>query len=160
MDKKINYLASWRFIWRGLLGYVAYYSIFPSFLSPLIHRMRGTIIDDPFNVYIAPNVLIDSIYPEYIRIEKDVYLTRGAKIISHINPTKSLSSVLGFHTKKGHVHIKEGTFVGVGAIILPDVTIGECCIIGAGAVVTKSVPAYSLVGGNPAKVIKDLRCST
>ncbi|MCD4651261.1 MAG: acyltransferase [Candidatus Cloacimonetes bacterium] len=159
MDKRIKFLTSGKFIWRGILGYIAYVSIFPGFLSPLIHRLRGVRIDNPFNVYIAPNVLIDSLFPEYIHIEKDVYLTRGVKIISHFNATKALSTVLGYSTKTGDVHIKKGTFVGVGAIILPDVTIGECCIIGAGAVVTKSVPPYSLVGGNPAKVIKDIRCS-
>ena len=44
--------------------------------------------------------------------------------------------------------------VGVGAMIVGDVTIADDCVIGAGAVVTKDVPDYAVVGGNPARVLK------
>jgi len=50
--------------------------------------------------------------------------------------------------------VKDGVSIGAGAVIVCGVTLGEYCIVGAGAVVTKDVPAYSLVVGNPAKVIK------
>lgn len=53
----------------------------------------------------------------------------------------------------GDVVIEDFVWVGHGVIILPGVNIGEGCIIGAGAVVTKSVPPFKIVGGNPAKVI-------
>lgn len=52
------------------------------------------------------------------------------------------------------VHIKEGVWVGSGAIILPGVTIGKNSIIGAGSIVTKDVKPYTVVAGNPAKLIK------
>ncbi|MDO6707166.1 DapH/DapD/GlmU-related protein [Photobacterium sp. 1_MG-2023] len=52
------------------------------------------------------------------------------------------------------VLIERDVWIGQRAIILPGVTIGEGAIIAAGSVVTKSVAAYSIVGGNPAKVIK------
>ena len=45
------------------------------------------------------------------------------------------------------------SFIGAGAILLPGTTIGCNCIIGAGAVVKGLVPDYSIVAGNPAKVI-------
>jgi acetyltransferase-like isoleucine patch superfamily enzyme len=47
-------------------------------------------------------------------------------------------------------------WIGTGVIILPNVTVHEFSIIGAGSVVTKDVPAYSIVAGVPAKVIKKL----
>lgn len=47
--------------------------------------------------------------------------------------------------------IKKGASLGAGAIILPGITIGECAMVGAGSVVTKDVPPYTLVLGNPAK---------
>lgn len=53
----------------------------------------------------------------------------------------------------GYVHIGEGTFIGMGASILPGVQIGKWCVIGAGAVVLQNVPDGATVVGNPAKVI-------
>lgn len=52
------------------------------------------------------------------------------------------------------VVIGDDVWIGTRAIILPGVTIGSGAIIGAGAIVTKDVPDYAIVGGNPAKVIK------
>lgn len=52
------------------------------------------------------------------------------------------------------VHIGDKVWVGESVCILPGVTIGECSIIGAGSVVTKSIPPYSIAVGTPAKVIK------
>lgn len=57
-------------------------------------------------------------------------------------------------TSKGHVVIGNNVWIGDKATILPGVTIGDGAVIAANAVVTKDVPAYSVVGGNPAKVIK------
>ena len=52
--------------------------------------------------------------------------------------------------------IKKGASVGSGATILPNTKIGENAIVGAGSVVTKDVPPYSIVAGNPAKVLRYL----
>ena len=58
--------------------------------------------------------------------------------------------------KVGKVDIKDNVFVGHGAIVLPDVTIGPNAIIAAGAVVTRDVPENSIVAGVPARVIGSL----
>jgi hypothetical protein len=55
---------------------------------------------------------------------------------------------------KGSVIIGNDVWVGAGAIILSGVKIGDGAIVAAGAVVTKDVPPYSIVGGNPAKLIR------
>lgn len=52
------------------------------------------------------------------------------------------------------IHIGDDVWIGARVIILPGVKIGSHCIIGAGAVVTKDVPDYAVVGGVPAKVIR------
>ena len=52
--------------------------------------------------------------------------------------------------------IKKGAWIGAGASILPGVTVGIFAIVGAGAIVTKDVPDYSVVVGTPAKVVKTL----
>lgn len=62
------------------------------------------------------------------------------------------------HTKYtyGKVTIRKNAWIGMGATICPGVTIGRYSIVAAGAVVTKDVPDYTVVGGCPAKVIKTL----
>jgi len=54
------------------------------------------------------------------------------------------------------VTIEDDVWIGANAVILPGVTIGEHCVVAAGAVVTKDVPPHSLVAGVPAKVIKNI----
>ena len=62
--------------------------------------------------------------------------------------------VLQGETPKKRVVLEDDVWVGARAIILPGITIHKGAIIGAGAVVTKDVPPYAIVGGNPAKIIK------
>lgn len=57
---------------------------------------------------------------------------------------------------KGAVKIEKNVWIGEGVVILPNVTVGENSIIGANAVVTKSIPKNSVVGGNPAKIIRTI----
>ncbi len=155
--KRTNYSASIGFLWKAFLGYAAYYAFFPLWLPALLNKWRGVKIANYRKVYIAPNVLIDSIYPEAVTIEDETYLTRGVKVIAHFNPTNPIAELIGFDSTVRPVHIGFGSFLGVNAIILPGVTIGRCCIVGAGAVVTKNAPDFSILGGNPACVIGDVR---
>jgi len=64
---------------------------------------------------------------------------------AHICPSVALA---------GRVRVGEGAFVGLGAKVIPCISIGEHAIVGAGSVVTKDVPAYAVVVGNPARVLK------
>lgn len=54
------------------------------------------------------------------------------------------------------VHIKRGCWLGGGVIVLPGITIGEGCVIGAGSIVTKNIPDHSVAVGNPCRVIRTL----
>ena len=54
--------------------------------------------------------------------------------------------------KVGKIIVKKGASIGAGSILLPGIVIGEFAMIGAGSVVTKDVPDYGLVYGNPAKL--------
>lgn len=60
------------------------------------------------------------------------------------------------NVKKGKVTIKDKAWIGFNSIILKGVTIGEGAIVGAGSVVTKDVPDWTIVGGNPAKIIRTM----
>jgi acetyltransferase-like isoleucine patch superfamily enzyme len=155
--KRTNYAGSVSFLWKALLGYAAYYLFFPMWLPALLNKWRGVRISNFRKTYIAPNVLIDTIYPEAVTIEDEVYLTRGVKVIAHFNPTNPIAELTGIESQVRPVKIGYGTFVGVNAVILPGVELGKMCIVGAGAIVTKSAPDFSILGGNPATVIGDVR---
>jgi acetyltransferase-like isoleucine patch superfamily enzyme len=60
---------------------------------------------------------------------------------------------LTFKTVGGDIIIQDFVWIGNRAIILPGVILGEGCVVAAGAVVTKDVPPYTVVGGVPAKFI-------
>lgn len=100
----------------------------------------GCIIGN--NVKIHTNVYI----AQFTTIEDDVFIGPGVTIANDPCPvcTKCM---------KGPT-IKKGAKIGVNVTLLPHVIIGENSLIGAGSVVTKNIPAYSLAYGSPARVIK------
>jgi len=57
-------------------------------------------------------------------------------------------------TERRPIIVDDDVWFGYGVIVLPGVHIGEGAVVGAGSVVTKDVPPYAIVGGNPAKVIR------
>lgn len=59
-----------------------------------------------------------------------------------------------FHLVTKPITIGRGAWIAASAIVLPGVEVGDMAVVGAGSVVTRSVPPYAVVGGNPAKVIK------
>jgi acetyltransferase-like isoleucine patch superfamily enzyme len=60
------------------------------------------------------------------------------------------------HIKRKPIKICDKSWIGFNSIILKGVTIGEGAIVGAGSVVTRDVPPWTIVAGNPAKVIQDI----
>ena len=57
---------------------------------------------------------------------------------------------------KGKITIERDAWIGTGAVILPGVTVGEGAVVGANSVVTRDVPAYTVVGGIPARKIRTI----
>jgi acetyltransferase-like isoleucine patch superfamily enzyme len=64
--------------------------------------------------------------------------------------------VEGKPARSAPIRIGNGTWVGARAIILPGVSIGERCVVAAGAVVSRDVPEQTMVAGNPAKLVREL----
>lgn len=107
------------------------------------------------NIHFGKNVFVNSACTFMDRggiyIDDEVFI--GPKVnlitINHdINPFNRNTTICK------PIHIEKRVWIGVAATILPGVRIGENSIIGANAVVTKDVPSNTIVGGNPAKVIK------
>jgi len=86
------------------------------------------------------------------RIENDVFLGPNATLTNDKTPrSKQYPEVFQGIT------LKEGCSIGANATILPGITIGKNAMVGAGAVVTKDVPDYAVVVGNPAKIIRYIK---
>lgn len=86
-------------------------------------------------------------------IGDNVILNTGCTVDHHNRIGNHAHIAPGVHLG-GDVTIGEGTLVGIGASVIPQRTVGEWSIIGAGSVVTKDIPAYATVVGVPARVIK------
>jgi acetyltransferase-like isoleucine patch superfamily enzyme len=107
----------------------------------LLHRARGVKIGK--NVWISYNTVLETSCPNLITIGDDSFIGVGTIVIAH------------FKEIRHGVRIGNNVFIGPGAIILPDTTIGDGAVVAAGSVVTRSVPAMTMVQGNPAVPIAE-----
>ena len=138
----------------------------------------GTINLENSEMKIGDRVLINEGTTFYcttgITIGNDVMISWGCTIVDsnmhsmvsgdRLKETKNARKEIENHTmgqnsdrsmiKCSPVVIKDKAWVGFNCIIMKGVTIGEGAVVGAGSVVTKDVPDYAIVGGNPAQIIK------
>lgn len=86
-----------------------------------------------------------------VRIEDNVFIGPNATFTNDMFPRSKVYPEKFFQTV-----VKTGASIGANATLLPGITIGENAMVGAGAVVTKDVPAGALVVGNPAKIMRQV----
>ena len=122
----------------------------------------GTFVEIQKNASVGKNCKISShtFICEGVHIEDNVFIGHNVTFINDKYPRSanedgSMQSEADW--KVVETFVKKGASVGSSSTILCGVTIGENAIVGAGAVVTKNVPADSIVAGVPAKVIKKLK---
>ena len=139
-------------------------------VEPIIRRLFGSCGSDPtvlpvfncdygLNIHVGDeflanyNVTILDIAP--VRMGDHVWLGPGTKIITVNHPLTPLGRRRHLGIAKP-VTIGDDVWMGANVVVLPGVTIGDNVVVAAGAVVTKDVPSNTLVGGVPAKRIRDL----
>src|SRR5262245_11026959 len=110
----------------------------------------------------------DVVIGDHVKIENGCFLFHGAtledgvffgpgviltndKLPRAINPDGSLKSASDWEV--GKILVKRGASLGAGAVVLPEVVIGEFAMVGSGTVVTKDVPDHGLVVGNPGRLV-------
>lgn len=118
---------------------------------PLFAKWGGVNVLNFRNTFIGENVVFDTNYPNDIIIEEKVTLTVGCTIVTHFVEVRNQRE--RFYSR-GKVRLCEGAYIGANTIICKPVEIGKYSIVGAGSVVTKSIPPYEIWAGNPAKFIK------
>lgn len=104
------------------------------------------------NVLIAYGAQLDKSNPRGIHIDEETYIASGVVVLAHDFSTALIQKRTGVFKKS--VHIGKKCFIGVNAIIMPGIKIGDSVVVGSGSVVTKDVPSNCIVAGNPAKIIK------
>ncbi len=122
-------------------------------------RAAGTQIGR--DVYIGEELIIVEILEDretHVKVGDRVSIAQRVTIVTASDPNYSR---LYDHVNvvRGKVEVNDDAWIGAGAIILPNITIGRGAIVGAGAVVTKDVPDFTVVAGVPARRIKKLDLS-
>ena len=107
------------------------------------NRFWGMSVDPTAKVSLSAK--LDKTNPKGIHIGAYTTVTFGVAVLSH-----DLCRVAYLDT-----HIGKNCFIGAHSIILPGVTVGDGSIVAAGSVVRKNVPPNTIVGGNPAKIIRE-----
>lgn len=142
------YFSFWAGIDYILLSIAMYYPLPPSGRI-WIHRRRGVKIGN--NTMIGLNVYLDLVFPNFISIGNNVSFAGFNCVLCHSTPYVQFGPML--ESFAAPVVIEDDAWITTGVTILPGVTVGKGSLLAAGAVVTKDVPPYTIVGGVPAKII-------
>jgi acetyltransferase-like isoleucine patch superfamily enzyme len=113
---------------------------------------RGSLVENDTTIGALTKIQADAYITAYSTLEDNVFI---APCVVTTNDNYMGRTEKRFAELKGPT-IRRGARVGGGAILCPGVEIGEEAFVGAGAVVTKNVPARKLVVGNPARVLRDV----
>jgi acetyltransferase-like isoleucine patch superfamily enzyme len=126
-------------------------------LRPAIWRLTGCKIAK--NVSLGYDIYYDVGNAKLINIEEGVWVASRSLLLCHKRDLTNYGVGDNYNHLtyiKSPIILKKNCVVGMGAIVMPGVTVGEGAIIAAGSIVTKDVPAWTIVAGNPAKVVKVL----
>jgi UDP-2-acetamido-3-amino-2,3-dideoxy-glucuronate N-acetyltransferase len=121
----------------------------------------GTFVEIQKGVKVGSRCKISShsFLCEGVTLEDEVFIGHNVTFINDLYP-RATSAGGTLQTEKDWkcvpTLVKKGASIGSSATVLCGVTIGERAVVGAGSVVTKDVPPYAVVAGNPARVIKTL----
>lgn len=148
-------------IWRKLLSNMMDWAILEPFnprkLRPVFMRMMGCKVGK--ECFIGEYVRIDPGHADMITLEDHVSIAAGVRLLCH---QRDFSNYyvgddymdLGYVVKP--IILKKGCLIGMESFVMPGVTIGEGAIVGAGSLVTKDIPAWTVATGRPAKVVKQI----
>lgn len=141
----------------------------PEELREIMGRLIGKKVDDTFRLF--PPFYTD--FGKNITIGRNVFINSGCHFQDQGGITIGDGSLIGHNVvlatinhdlvpsqnRKNHylpITIESNVWIGSNAVVLPGVTIGEWAVIAAGSVVTKNVMPYTVVGGTPARIIKQI----
>lgn len=141
----------------NMMNWVLLEPIAPRKLRPIFAKMLGCKVGK--GVFIGEYVRFDLNHSDLITIEDGVHIAGDVRLLCH---KKDLSNyyqgaIYGHQPYKyGEIFLRRNCALGSGTIVMPGVTIGEGAVVGAGSLVTKDIPAWTIALGRPAKVVKEI----
>ena len=107
--------------------------------------------------HLGKEVFID--LAEAVTIADRATVSMRAMILTHVDAGQSPLSDMELPPRRAPVTLGAGCYIGAGAIILAGIDIGERAVIGAGAVVTRSIPPFTVAAGSPARPLREVHSS-
>lgn len=141
----------------SMMNWVILEPVNPRLLRPFLLRRLGCNVGK--GVFIGDHVIVDMNHAELVTIDDFAHITGGCRLLCHQRDLSKYhagdnAAKLGY--KYAPIRIGKGCMVGMESMIMPGVTIGDGAIIGAGSLVTKDIPAWTVATGRPAKVVKQI----
>ena len=129
----------------------------PRKVRPALMRKMGCHVGK--GCFIGDHVRIDNGHADMITLEDGVSIAGGTRLLCHQRDFRdyyvgSDYNTLGYSIKP--IVLKKGCLIGMESFVLPGITVGEGAIVGAGSLVTKDIPAWTVATGRPAKVVKQI----
>lgn len=129
----------------------------PRKIRPILMRKMGCKVGK--GCFIGDYVRIDTGHADMITLEDSVSIASGTRLLCHQRDFSDYCvgddyMKLGYIVKP--IILKKGCLIGMESFVMPGVTIGEGAVVGAGSLVTKDVPAWTVATGRPARVVKEI----
>lgn len=129
----------------------------PRKIRPQILRWLGAKVGK--DVFIGEYVRPDLNHSDLVTIEDGVHIAADVRFLCHKKDLSGyrINDVYGQQPYKyAPIHLCKNCAIGTGTLIMPGVTVGEGAVVGAGSLLTKDIPAWTIAVGRPAKVIKEI----
>ena len=129
----------------------------PRKMRPYLMRKMGCHVGK--GCFIGDHVRVDSGHADMITLEDGVSVAGGTRLLCHQRDFSNYYvgsdyNKLGYTIKP--IVLKKGCLIGMESFVLPGVTVGEGAIVGAGSLVAKDIPAWTVATGRPAKVVREI----
>lgn len=168
-EEEYGQVSLWRVIkeiWlKYYFGFLLHFLMDSWLLAPIEHRkvrpwvLRRIGCHVGKDVFIGGSLWIDSGHADLITIGDHAHVDARCILLCHKRDLSNYYVGDDYHKlpyKTGAINIGKGCSVGTDTLVMPGVTIGEGAIVGAGSLVTRDIPAWTIATGRPAKVVKQI----
>jgi acetyltransferase-like isoleucine patch superfamily enzyme len=145
------------FLLRHVMNSALLSPLLPRKIRPWVLRKIGCHVGK--DVFVGSQVWIDAGHADLIYIEDHAHVGGRAILLCHKHDLSNYyvgDDYAKLPYKTGEIHLGRGCSTGTDTIIMPGVSIGEGAVVGAGSLITKDIPAWTIAVGRPAKVVKNI----